>query len=334
MNDITDLLKMKVPTYRQAYSDRTCWLMACLSELAYIRFNPLLPNSKSKGYFLEKINSLIDENRQENLAKLIDTVAYDHQKEITKLKKETESINFELVKTFDKNGTQAILVKSEGFVALAFRGTEATSIKDIKADCKAFLTTCETGGKIHKGFNSAYLEVASDIEEELAKHEAMPLFITGHSLGGALATVAAKKLKFKKIAACYTFGAPRSANENWISQMKTPVYRIVNSADCVTMVPPAGATVQIFAWVLGLVQPAWSEKLLKHLGKYLHAGNMRYLTNCSAGNYKDVQLFYSVSFLRRVIGWLHKIKPWKAFLNDHSIGVYKRKLEIVARQRN
>ena len=83
MNDINDLLKMKVPAYRQAYSDRTCWLMACLSELAYIRFNPLLLGSKRKDYFLKMINSLIDENRQDNLAKLIDTVAYDYQKEIT-----------------------------------------------------------------------------------------------------------------------------------------------------------------------------------------------------------------------------------------------------------
>ncbi len=35
----TSLLKKNLPNYRQAYSDRTCWLMACFSELTYVRFN-------------------------------------------------------------------------------------------------------------------------------------------------------------------------------------------------------------------------------------------------------------------------------------------------------
>ena len=37
---VEELLKKGVPHYRQAYSDRMAWLMACMSELAYIRFNP------------------------------------------------------------------------------------------------------------------------------------------------------------------------------------------------------------------------------------------------------------------------------------------------------
>ena len=38
------LIDVKVPSYRQAYSDRIAWIMACLSELAYIKFNPLFSN--------------------------------------------------------------------------------------------------------------------------------------------------------------------------------------------------------------------------------------------------------------------------------------------------
>ncbi len=33
---VNNLLDRSMPSYRQAYSDRTAWLMACLSELAYI----------------------------------------------------------------------------------------------------------------------------------------------------------------------------------------------------------------------------------------------------------------------------------------------------------
>ena len=33
-NNIKDLVSKKLPTYREAYSDRTCFICACLSELA------------------------------------------------------------------------------------------------------------------------------------------------------------------------------------------------------------------------------------------------------------------------------------------------------------
>ena len=75
----------------------------------------------------------------------------------------------------------------------------------------------------------------------------MPLFITGHSLGGALAMIAAKKITHKGgNAACYTFGSPRVGDEVWISNIKTPLYRVVNAADCVTMLPPGAVPIEIF----------------------------------------------------------------------------------------
>ncbi len=61
---------------------------------------------------------------------------------------------------------------------------------------------------------------------------------------------------------------------------------------------------------------------------------MRYLTNCRGGQYEDVQLLYSVSILFRVKGLIIKKLPWKKFLADHSISVYRRKLMVVAQVRN
>ena len=60
VDTIKTLLGKQLPSYRKAYSDRTSWLMACLSELAYIRFNPLFPDHKNKAYFIDKIKKLID----------------------------------------------------------------------------------------------------------------------------------------------------------------------------------------------------------------------------------------------------------------------------------
>ena len=77
LGEIKRLLDNNVPSYRQAYSDRTAWIMACVAELAYIRFNPLFSNKELKDYFLEKVSSLIDENKKSSLVKLIDIVGYD-----------------------------------------------------------------------------------------------------------------------------------------------------------------------------------------------------------------------------------------------------------------
>jgi len=49
LNDFDTLIHKKIPHYRQAYSDRTSWLMACLSELAYVKFwmNKVYINEKN-----------------------------------------------------------------------------------------------------------------------------------------------------------------------------------------------------------------------------------------------------------------------------------------------
>jgi triacylglycerol lipase len=337
---VNKLLSKPVPTYRQAYSDRTCWLMACLSELAYLRFNPLFTNLQQQKLVVKYLEEFDQKSKKSSLMKLIDLVAYDHQSEIEKLNSSLSALNAELVTTFDANGTQAILVSTDKFIALAFRGTEATSIKDIKADAKANTVKCDSGGMIHTGFKLAFEDVAIDIQSKLdqAEFKDKPLFITGHSLGGALATIAAKKLSHGGgISACYTFGSPRVGDEVWISNIKTPLYRVVNAADCVTMMPPSSETITLASWLLGFI-PQFGKSIRSYLltkfGGYLHGGNMRYLTNCTAGDYDAVNLLYSVSFFYRIKMLYVKALPWSKPLADHSISIYRKKLASVATNRN
>ncbi|HAZ95635.1 MAG TPA: lipase, partial [Porticoccaceae bacterium] len=161
------MLDKQLPSYRKAYSDRTSWLMSCLAELAYIRFNPLFAGQKNKTYFIDEIKKLIDAKRQSTLEKLIDAVAYDPVEEEQDLISNLTLLSFDLIEKYDRNGTQAIIVANKDMAILAFRGTEATSIKDIKADAKAFITACPSGGSIHSGFNDAYNEVGLDIQNRL-----------------------------------------------------------------------------------------------------------------------------------------------------------------------
>jgi len=340
LDRINDLLDKDIPSYRQAYSDRTAWLMACLSELAYIKFNPLFATDERKRLFLKTISKHDDKGDSKSiLTKLIDTVGYDHQQEKANLEKNLEILKMKLVSTFDDGGTQAILVSNEQFAVLAFRGTEKGSVQDIKADLKAKTTQSETGGKIHQGFKEAFEKVSFDVQMEIDKDElkGKPLFITGHSLGGALATVAAKSLSHNGgIAACYTFGSPRVGDDEWIAGMKPPVYRVVNAADCVTIIPFGKSVIAGLCWLAKRV-PGAGETIrswLAKFGGYLHCGDMRYLTNCQRNKYGDVKLLYHASAFRRFKGFLIGGLPWKRFLSDHSISVYRKKLMIVAQKRN
>ncbi|WP_373071162.1 hypothetical protein [Sulfurimonas sp.] len=332
LDNTKSLLDKQFPTYRQAYSDRTAWLMACLSELVYLKFNEPILNGK-KAKLIKNVSKLIDEQKMSSLNKLIDMLAYDSEEEKAKLKADLEILNMKIEKTFDVDGTQAMIVSSEKFYVLAFRGTEPTSIKDIKSDIKATTKKCETGGMIHSGFDEAFDLVQLDIQETLDSLETdKPLFIAGHSLGGALATVATKKLTFKfGIAGCYTFGSPRVGDEGWIMGIKTPVYRLVNSADPVTMVPPSGVIIKTITFILKffpILKPI--EKFLSRFAGYHHAGDMRYLTNIQDGDFNSVKLLNNVTILRRLRSFINKQVPWSKIPSDHSITTYRKKLQVIA----
>jgi len=338
-NEIEELLNKSLPNYRQAYSDRTSWLMACISELAYVRFNPMF-KSTTKEYIIGKVSELVGDSKMKSITGLIEMVGYDAEAEKKKLEKNVEFLSLKLVKTFDNNGTQAILLENDKYIFLGFRGTEATSIKDIKSDAYAVIKGCETGGKIHSGFDEAFNQVHLEISEALSddKYKDKPLFITGHSLGGALATVATKKLTHTGgIAGCYTFGSPRVGDVVWTTNIKTPIYRLVNAADPVTMLPPGVEIIGSIAWLCGLI-PHFGKTIKKFLLSkfhgYLHTGDMRYLTNCKAGGYGDVKLLYTVSWWFRIQAFFKKKTSFLKIPADHSITVYRNKLKVIASNMN
>jgi triacylglycerol lipase len=339
IEEIERLLAKDLPGYRKAYSDRTSWLMAFISELAYIKFNPIFKDS-SKERFIKQVSKLVANKDIKSLNTLIEIVGYDADEEKKNLEENVKILNLNLIETFDNNGTQAILLENESYIILGFRGTEATSIKDIKSDVKATIKTCKTGGKIHTGFDEAFSQVAVEIQQFLNqdKFKNKPLFITGHSLGGALATVAAKKLTHKGgIASCYTFGSPRVGNVDWATGIKTPIYRIVNAVDPVTMMPPSGVTIELCSWILGFIPYVGArikKILLSKFGGYYHCGDMRYLSICEAGNYDNVKLLYSVSFIFRARAFVKNKMPGSKIPADHSITVYRNKLKVIANNRN
>ena len=342
------IIELDVPSYRQAYSDRKAWLMAYMAELAYLKYDE--PSADSE-LAVELLTRALKRAKRDSADTLIAAVRrrydYDHEAQCRELERSLGQIGWSLLDTFSTNGTQGFVAYSERFAALAFRGTEANRMSDIKADAKAVQTTCPTGGRVHSGFKEQYDDVASRVEDLLDRDEVKgkPLFITGHSLGGAVATIAARRLTAEhRVAACYTYGSPRVGTEDWVAQIKTPIYRIVNSADPVPMVPFSGtfmfwlakglrAVGRLLPWVGGAM--VWAGDWLERtMSGYAHAGNMRFLTNSKDGDLSNVELLYTVSWGRRFRGALTGIIPAAKVLSDHGIALYRRKMMAVAERRN
>ena len=92
---------------------------------------------------------------------------------------------------FDKDGTQVFCYKDGKHACVAFRGTEPTAWSDIKADLKIRRVKCPTGF-VHRGFRDALDEVWADVVAWISQTKCQHVFFCGHSLGGALATLAAR----------------------------------------------------------------------------------------------------------------------------------------------
>ena len=220
---------------------------------------------------------------------------------------------------------------------LVFRGTEKT-LGDIKADAAAKLVTPAESSdeKIHEGFYDAFVVVRSEIEKDLKRNSDLPLYITGHSLGGALATVATRFIASDSVGACYTFGGPRVGNTKLQEQIKTPIYRVVNAADVVPRLPPAYVVPLLIAILNWVPLPlGWLSRFLEKFHGYVHFGDMRYLTDVvsSGGDkYAGLKLISNPSLPLRVSWWARRMifTFGRAAYWDHSISSYRDKLRAYA----
>lgn len=139
-------------------------------------------------------------------------------------------------------------------VFVAFRGTK--SPRDFITDAE-FLRqrSAYFGGAIHGGILKAFLSISDQLTDALFKLPPKPLFVTGHSLGGALAqlcAVACQKLNIP-VRAVYTFGQPRVGDADWAraygprlkfdpmgSTLGARTFRVVNEEDIVPRIPWLG----------------------------------------------------------------------------------------------
>lgn len=123
---------------------------------------------------------------------------------------------------------------------VAFRGTSSWRdwVTDAKAVYVPWVTPTGMKGFVHGGFFRAFSSVRERITERVKQMSAVTF--TGHSLGGALATLAAAWYcgAQRKIGRLITFGSPKVGNDEFadnFDDIPTSIYR--HGRDAVTYVP-------------------------------------------------------------------------------------------------
>ena len=146
-----------------------------------------------------------------------------------------KTLGYAIVEFFDIDNAQAYLLKgSDGTHVLSFRGTEVSEPSDILADLKAGKNIEAVGGKIHVGFKGEINKLWPTIEKAVANIDS--LYVTGHSLGAAMATIASGRMQ-SKVTSLITFGSPRVGNKEYVNSLTVTHYRVQNNCDDVTKGP-------------------------------------------------------------------------------------------------
>ncbi|MFO0953379.1 MAG: lipase family protein [Isosphaeraceae bacterium] len=150
-------------------------------------------------------------------------------------------------------GGRCVVLEADAFTIVAFRGTRIESFPDPLLNVKLrvlnladFATDVDfrmdPERHAHLGFSRAFDELLPALDERLERVGPKPVWLTGHSLGAALATVAAETLGRSRVKGLYTFGSPRVGDGTFRSRFDVPCHRYVNHSDVVPHLPPGGLT--------------------------------------------------------------------------------------------
>lgn len=261
-----------LPTLRAAYSDRTAALMADLAAFAYDT------RIEAKG--------------------------------VLQVPPELAAFGFDKLTSFHNGMTDGWAYIAEGadLVALSFRGTSST--KNWDPDFRVTLIHPDNTDqqlRVHEGFYRAFVKLNEGklgIEDKMgaikqATNGAVPIYITGHSLGGALAQIAAAVLGSDQVGACYTYGSPRVGNSYFDLWVKVPSYRVLNYADIVPQVPvpivyrhsgdprymPDHATPSPYRFEPNLLERGW--QMIRGLIQLIRAGSILGIQDHAIAAYCD-----------------------------------------------
>ena len=192
-------------------------------------------NTDTNGY--DRQNALI-------FAKLSD-LAYQDKEEIFGELKQSGFYKHHFIDN-PETGTQGFIAANDQHLVIVFRGTQL-QLKDLTTDAEIKLVVGDAG-KVHRGFFKAFNSIRGELELKIQEFQdnQQRIWLSGHSLGAAIATLAAMRLALQEISieGFYNYGSPRVGDGDFVSALQTQLtgrsFRVRNNNDVVTRVPVAG----------------------------------------------------------------------------------------------
>lgn len=224
-------------------------------------------------------------------------------KEPSEVNKKFRKHGFYDTKYCNKQGAQCYVVWNDTDAVICFRGTEPKEMSDIKADLNAIQRKgLHNKGDVHGGFQGEINKIWDLILEKVNELKDHKIYITGHSLGGAMATICAKRLQEQNITVqcLYTYGSPRVGDKRWVKSLQIPHYRFQNNNDVVCKVP---------FWIMGY----------RHHGKNVYIGYN--------GNIAKMNMWRR--FVDSMRGRFKAWSKWQFFdgIYDHDITTYTKRVK-------
>jgi triacylglycerol lipase len=153
-------------------------------------------------------------------------------------------VGFHLKQFSTPQGMQAYVVYNDQLITLVFRGTELRAgvqegvrdwVNNLQFDLVAVR---DLPGRVHTGFGLGALTLHKQMfpfVHGLQKKLRRPVWLAGHSQGGALATISA--LRFPNVQGVFTYGAPRVGDSVFADSYQINHWRICNNNDPVVRLP-------------------------------------------------------------------------------------------------
>jgi len=192
------------------------------------------------------------------LARACDLAYYDEPEGFVRFR---EELGLE-AKLISADNTQVYVGGNDQAIVVAFRGSQAPTTLDglkdwLLTNANNYLILPEgrsgtdfaaagVGARFHRGFLEALemvLGPLSAMVDQALKAKDRPLWVTGHSLGGALALLAAWRFQrnFLPVYEVVTFGAPmignKTASNAFEQEFPGKIFRYVDIEDVVPLLP-------------------------------------------------------------------------------------------------
>lgn len=213
---------------------------------------PLIINETTDTY--EILNKKVNDNEWIDwpLAALMANIAEIAYRDPLEAKQEFAELGFSS-ETIVHHSMLAYVLNIKDITIVTFRGTERDDIGDWIVNLSAFPAYTSSGG-VHSGFLNAYNKLAAQVKNVVKKSGGDKLFFTGHSLGGALATLGAHFFddSEQEIYGLLTFSPPRLCLADFKhsvnSKLKTKHLYFINENDPVPKIAAPYGQAGTYVW--------------------------------------------------------------------------------------